>query len=222
MMFSLTSLAGSSVCRDLEESDYGKTLSEFMLESLIQVDPVLVTKFLLFSPIVPLSTRLYTKEELKYANLAGFTYVSEEPEEEKTVESYFSIDDTLESALYKLSEGDDDVTEILEGMISCYGSVDADNKLPKIAPLVYLNTFRIKGNQITRMYEALCKNNIHCMIKALQSVNLGLVSRASLRQQITQGRMSSNLTAAIKIVGKEVTKVILDLSQLPGNTTLSE
>ncbi|MGI9278045.1 MAG: hypothetical protein ACR2PX_00185 [Endozoicomonas sp.] len=202
-------------CRELEPVEYEQTMYEHIDQGLKGIKQDLFERYAQYQ-VGPLSTEKFNAAELKLLNLMGLIYVtsSKSSTARKGEESYFSLGDTLEHAIYKLSgEGDesDEVTNLLEDLLACYERFDGFNLLPRISPLIYLNTYRIQGERLLDFYRELCDRSQLCVLEVLYLVNLGMISSEELNRQIDKGKMSKKVKRNIGQVEQEVKKIVIDV-----------
>ncbi|KEQ16905.1 hypothetical protein [Endozoicomonas numazuensis] len=213
LLMVLLNPAQAHECRELEPHEYQQTMYQHIYQGMKGISEELMERYAKYTS-GPLSTEKFSAAELKLLNLMGLTYIThyEQPAGAEKEKSYFSLGDTLENAIYKLSgEGDesDEVTGLLEDLLACYEQFDGFNLLPRISPLIYLNTFRIQGDRIFDFYRDLCDRNQLCVLEVLYLVNLGMISSEELNRQIDKGKMSVSVKSHFGQAKKAVKKIVI-------------
>ncbi len=202
-------------CRELEPGEYQQTLFQHIQRGMKDIDEALLERYAQYH-IGPLSTEKFSAAELKLLNLMGLTYLSdsEQPAGGEIEKSYFSLGNTLENAIYKLSgEGDesDEVTGLLEDLLACYERFDGFNLMPRISPLIYLDTYRIRGERILGLYRDICDRSQLCVLGVLYLVNLGELSSEELNRQIDKGKLSKTMKNDFRQVGQQVKAIVVNV-----------
>lgn len=80
--------------------------------------------------------------------------------------------------------------------------IDPDHCLGNIAPLLYLDTMRIYGENIYKMFGSVCEGRITNMIGLLRAVQLGHLSIVTLNQAIDGSMFAVDVGAELAFVRK--------------------
>ncbi|MGI9273679.1 MAG: hypothetical protein ACR2PT_02315 [Endozoicomonas sp.] len=181
-------------CPDLPDSIYRKTIFSAIDEVVKTLRPNLVERLakvgyysFLCKGVTPLLLqRALSPDELKYAHMIGLLHIEKEPEAGSSPSAIqmLKLGDTIESAFYKLSRGDELAEEVLEKLVACFPREEPYKRLTYVAPLLYLDSYGIRGKRLIYFYESVCHKNVRCMIQYLNAVSLGKMSAHELRQHI--------------------------------------
>lgn len=195
-------------CDGIKEEEYRTTIAEFISSGFLKLSPELFTRYV-NARWQPLETA-FDSTELNMLNLLGLSYVSHTGAARKK-QSYFEITDTLRTAITKLSgkgKNSGEIKQILENLLACYPAIDSYKLLPRVSPLIYMNTFGVHGSMIRKLYRDVCSKDLTCMAKLLLATNQGLISIQQLHAQIQLGTLTPENKRHLDSAMAKVTKVI--------------
>jgi hypothetical protein len=94
------------------------------------------------------------------------------------------LDDSLQEAIYKLSEGNPGAVRVLVDLVMHGDKIDPDNALGGFGVLLYLDMFGVYGSRIWMLYKDVCGEDYVKTIAMIRACQLGLISERQLNEAI--------------------------------------
>ena len=114
--------------------------------------------------------------------------------------SKLTLEDTMQSAIMKLSEGNPGALTVLLQVIEHADRIDPDSVGGGGMVLLQLDDLNITGPKIWMLYKDVCGENLSHTLGALRAVQLGFVSQGTLLKAIESRGAGLDLPKALEKV----------------------
>ena len=124
--------------------------------------------------------------------------------------SKLTLEDTTQTALMKMSEGNPGALTVLLQVIEQAERIDPDSLGGSAMVLLHLDEMGIHGPKVWMLYKDVCKQNLSHMMGALRAVQMGIISRETLDKAIESYGQGLDLPAALAAVKAKLPRFQMD------------
>lgn len=116
------------------------------------------------------------------------------------MKTILTLDDTVESALIKLSKGNPGALTVLMQVMKQAERIDPDSSGGPVMVFMHLDDLGFHGSRIWMLYKDVCGESISRMMGALRAVQLGIISDNTLVAAVDNYGRGLDLEAALAAV----------------------
>ena len=116
------------------------------------------------------------------------------------MKTILTLDDTVESALMKLSKGNPGALTVLMQVMKQAERIDPDSFGGPAVVFMHLDELGLHGSRIWTLYKDVCGESVSRMMGALRAVQLGIISDNTLKAAVENYGRGLDLEAALAAV----------------------